>query len=149
MPASRLTLAEFAARLENLARLPGASVRIGTRDARAAQLLRLFEYGSAAGELPWPRPGPRTTEAVDPETGVRVIVALSAPQGFIRVRAPQFLDALRRSLGSPLTSLEAEAVAGRLAEAVDSAAAEVLAALRGALPDELDPLAASLEVLAG
>lgn len=103
MPARELTLEELGQRLEALAQLASKRAGVGVADPEAAGYARVLEFGSLAGRLPWSKPGPRTVLAIDPETGAQVVVSAQAPQGFIRVRAPEFLEALRLRLTTPRT----------------------------------------------
>lgn len=147
MPAHLLTLDELGGRLEDLAALAAKSAAVGVTDPEAALYARILEYGSIAGQPPWPHPGPRTVLAVDPETGAQVVVSAQAPQGFIRVRATQFADALRRELAQPADWLDAGAVESHLDQAVRLAAQAVLEELRSAAPRDSGQLAQSLGII--
>ena len=142
-----MTIDELAERLEALSLVASKSVAIVVSNPDAARYARVLEYGSIAGQQPWPHPGPRTVLAVDPETGAQVVVSAQAPQGFIRVRAPQFLDGLLREAGQPLDWLDAAAVETQLADAVRRAAQSALDELRGAAPRDSGKLAQSLAIL--
>ncbi|GEM_PF-2353793 len=146
MPEASLTLEELAAVFDGLAGLAGSSAAIGTRDEESGRLARVLEYGSIAGEKPWPRPGPRTTLAVHPETGKEVVVSAQAPQGFIRVNVPAALTGLRGALARPTDWLDASGAQQRVAEAVSDTAEQALATLRTAVPRDSGQLADSLAV---
>lgn len=137
-------LAEIFARL---AELGGRSAAIGTRDPVAGIILRVLEYGSLIGHRPWPQPGPRTTRAIDPETGNEVIVSVQAPQGFVRVQAADFARLLSEQLASPTNWLRPEDVQARLDEAVSTAAEQALERLATRLPDATGRLKNSLAIL--
>jgi len=145
MPETPLTLDEFESVLDELAGMEGASAAIGTSDEEAGRIARVLEYGSVFGEKPWPAPGPRTTLAVDPETGDEVVVSTQAPQGFIRVQAPVMVNLLRDALARPADWLDAAAAQQQIAEAVREAADAALAEIRAAVPRDSGRLADSLE----
>lgn len=147
MAAQRLTLDELADRLDALARLAPKRASIGVGDPDAARYARVLEFGSIAGQPPWPTPGPRTVLAVDPETGAQVVVSAQAPQGFVRVRAPEFLEALRARLTAPTDWFDAVAAEEHVTRSVQDAAAEVLTSLRAAVPRDSGRLAESLTLV--
>lgn len=147
MADTRLTLAEFFEQLGRLADVAAKHVAIGTRDSEAAIILRVLEFGSVAGQRPWPRPGPRTVRAIDPETGAAVVASAQAPQGFIRVRAAQFLDTLRGELTLPIDWLSAEDVQRNVERAGTIAAQKALVELHGAVPKAWAKFAQSLSLL--
>jgi hypothetical protein len=144
MPARKLTLKEFDQALEALAQLAPKRAAVGVADSEAARYARVLEYGSIVGQPPWPKPGPRTVLAIDPETGAQVVVSAQAPQGFIRVRVPEFLEALQSRLATPVDWLNSAAVENHLAATVGDAAADALEALRAAVPRDSGKLAESL-----
>jgi hypothetical protein len=146
MPDTPLTLDEFETVLDELTGLAGASAVVGTKDEEAGRILRVLEYGSVAGEKPWPAPGPRTTLAVHPETGDEVVVSTQAPQGFVRVQVPAMASALRAALAGPVDWLDAAAAQQHIAAAVRAAADTALAEIRVAVPRDSGRLAASLEI---
>lgn len=149
MPAEQMTLEEFFERLEVLQGVGSSSAAIGVTDAEVARYARVLEFGSIAGQRPWPRPGARTVLAVDPETGAQVVVSASAPNGFIRVRAAEFLNRLRDELDQPKNWLDAAEVATHLASAVERTTEVVLEELRRAAPRDSRRLAKSLAVVSG
>jgi hypothetical protein len=146
MPDTPLTLDEFETVLDELTGLAGASAVVGTKDEEAGRILRVLEYGSVAGEKPWPAPGPRTTLAVHPETGDEVVVSAQAPQGFVRVQVPAMASVLRAALARPGDWLKATAAQQQIEEAVTEAAETALAGLRATVPRDSGRLAASLEI---
>jgi hypothetical protein len=147
MPAPKLSLDQLGARFDKIASLVDRTAAIGTADAQAASYARVLEYGSIAGQRPWPHPGERTVAAVDPETGVQVVVSARAPQGFIRVRAPEFLNQLREAIAGPADWLDAEKLDRNFSSAVQSAAAHALEEMRSAVPRESGQLAQSLTIV--
>ncbi len=147
MPAKTLTLEELQQRLASLADVAGAQTAIGVRDSEVAAYARVLEFGSIAGQPPWPAPGPRATLAVDPETGAQVVVSTQAPQGFIRVQAPQFAVVIANELGVGVNWLDSAAVQSHIAEAAKRSAQDVLQRLRTAAPRASGRLAESLDVL--
>jgi hypothetical protein len=147
MPEKSLTLAELQQRFESLANVSGAHAAIGVHDAEVATYARVLEFGSIAGQPPWPAPGPRTTLAVDPETGAGVVVSTQAPQGFIRVHAPQFWSVIADDLKASLDWFDSAVVQSHIAEAVRQSAQEALQRLRAAAPRDSGRLAESLDVL--
>ncbi len=115
-------------------------------DAELAERARVLEYGSVAGQRPWPHPGQRTVLAIDPESGASVVVSAQAPQGFIRVPAPKFLARLTAALKQPADWLDARAAQEHIAEATKHAVREVLEDVRAAVPRDSGQLAASLRI---
>lgn len=143
-----LTLEELLARFDGITAAEGAGAVLGTNDAQAGVYARVLEYGSITGRPPWPRPGPRTVLAVNPDSGAQVVVSAQAPQGYIRVRAPYFAGLLRAHLDGPIDWLEASAIEEHLREAVRAAAAEALEALRSGAPAHAGRLRESLTMAA-
>lgn len=146
MPAYRFTLGELHQRFESMASLAAARATIGIRDPEVAAYARALEYGSLAGQRPWPSPGPRTTLAIDPETGAHVVVSAQAPQGFVRVQAPAFADVVVHELTVPADWLNAGAAQSHIAGALRRAAQDVLQRLQEAVPNS-GRLAENLQVL--
>jgi len=147
MPVTKMTLDELNERLEALSQLAPREICIGVGDHESARYARVLEFGSIAGQAPWPRPGARTTLAVDPQTGAQVVVSAQAPQGFIRVQAPAMRDALVAELAHPANWLEAVAVDTLLSDALRAAAVHALERLRGSVPRDSGRLAASLTIV--
>ncbi len=147
MPDQTLTLEELRSRFQNLASVAAAQTAIGVLDPEAARYARALEYGSIAGGRPWPTAGPRTTVAVDPDTGAQVVVSTQAPQGFIRVRATHFLALVGRALQAPADWLDGDAVQSHIVEALQRAAQEALEGLRASAPRDSGRLAESLGIL--
>lgn len=143
MPEKTLTLEELQQRLESLAGVAGAQAAVGIRDSEVAAYARALEFGSIAGQPPWPAPGPRTTLAVDPETGAQVVLSTQAPQGFV----PQFPAVIANELSGAVNWLDSAAVQSHIARAVQRSAQDVLQRLRDAAPRDSGRLAESLEVL--
>lgn len=149
MPARRLSLDELASRFNQMASVSDRTAAIGTTDANAAAYARVLEYGSVAGQRPWPRPGERTVAAMDPETGAQVVVSVQAPQGLIRVRAPEFLGQLREAIASPANWLDAEDLEQHFTSALQIATTQTLQKLRDAVPRDSGHLAQSLTIVDG
>ncbi|MGH9817984.1 MAG: hypothetical protein ACRD6I_18110 [Candidatus Acidiferrales bacterium] len=147
MPKRAITFDELAARFAALASVPGAKAALGVEDQEVAAYARVLEYGSVAGQPPWPRPGTRTTLAVDPESGARVVVSLQAPQGFIRAQAPAFPAVIASALAAPADWLDADAVQSHLERALRDATQAALERIRAAAPRDSGRLAESLQVL--
>jgi hypothetical protein len=126
-----------------------AGQAIGVADPEVARYARTLEFGSVAGEKPWPQPGARTVAAVDPEAGARVVVSAQAPQGFIRANLTQFIEALVREMGRPANWLDPAEVEAHLSAAVQRSADAALDALKQAAPRESGRLAQSLVVVEG
>lgn len=146
MPRETLTLDTLLARFAQLADLPPTDAAIVCDDPQAARYARVLEYGAVAGQPPWPRPGPRTTLALDPETGAQVVVSAQAPQGFIRIRVPQFRDALLAELSRPTDWLDSSAVREHIASSLQAAAQAAVEDLRVSAPRDSGRLARSLAV---
>jgi hypothetical protein len=146
MPEESITLDELGAAFESLAKLASRHAAIGIADAEVAQYARAVEYGSVAGQRPWPSPGPRTTLAVDPEGGEQVVVALAAPHGFVRMNTGAIAGALTEELQAPADWLDGEAVAQHLGDVVRRAALRSLERLRQAAPRDTGRLAESLQI---
>jgi hypothetical protein len=147
MAQEALSLEQLQDRFGKLAELPGQGTAIGTRDAEAGLILRVLEFGSMAGQRPWPRPGPRTVAAVDPETGAEVIVTAQAPQGFIRVQTRTFAEWLQKELQRPANWLDFGAVHALVQSAVKTAATAALERLKNAVPGASGTLPESLIIL--
>ncbi|MBI3484645.1 MAG: hypothetical protein HY012_05775, partial [Acidobacteria bacterium] len=126
MRATTISLDELGARFEKIASVAERTTAIGVADAQAGAYARVIEYGSIAGQRPWPHPGEGTVAAVNPETGAQVVVSAQAPQGFIRVRAPEFLNQLREAVAGPADWLDAQELDQHFASALQSAAAHAL-----------------------
>ena len=146
MPPRTATFEKLQQHLEEITRVQGRSAAIRVADAEAARYASVLEYGSIAGQPPWPHPGPRTVLAVDPETGAHRVVSAQAPQGFVRVRVPQFLEALHTALARPADWLSADAVEAHLETALRTTAGAALEELRNAVPRDSGRLAESLSV---
>jgi hypothetical protein len=142
-----MTFDELTNRFAALAEITAKAAAISVGDSGAARYARVLEYGSIAGQPPWPRPGTRTVLAVHPETGAQVVVSVQAPQGFIRVRAPEFLSALRNAMAQPADWLNAAVIDEHLTRSVNDAAAEALETLRRSTPRDSGRLAESLTLI--
>lgn len=147
MPKRAMTFDELAARFEALASVPSATAALGIADQEVAAYARVLEYGSIVEQPPWPTPGARTTLAVDPESGARVVVSLQAPHGFIRAQAPQFPALIARALAAPADWLDADAVQSHIARALRDASQAALERIRSAAPRDSGRLAQSLQAL--
>jgi hypothetical protein len=147
MATRELTFEELQGQFEALSQIPSKHSGIGVADPAAARYSRVLEYGSIAGQPPWPTPGRRTALAIDPETGAQVVVSAQAPQGFIRVRVPEFLEALRARLAAPADWLDAATAEDHLVRSVQDAAAVALESLRGSVPRDSGRLAESLTLV--
>jgi hypothetical protein len=147
MPVPALSLDELAVRFDKIASLVDRTAAIGVEDAQAAAYARVLEYGSVAGQRPWPHPGEHTVAAVNPETGAQVIVSAMAPQGFIRVRAPEFLNQLREIIAGPTNWLDAQKLAQHFDAALQTASGQALEEMRSAVPRESGRLAQSLTIV--
>jgi hypothetical protein len=149
MPARTLNLDELGRRFSEMASVSDRTAAIGVTDAETAAYARVLEYGSVAGQRPWPHPGERTVAAVDPETGSQVVVSAQAPQGFIRMRAPEFLDQLREAISGPANWLDADELNQHFASAIQSATAQALEQMRDTVPRDSGRLAQSLTLVNG
>ena len=76
-----LTLNELPALLSAMGQVTGRKASIGVTDPAVARYARVLEYGSIAGQKPWPHPGAKTVLAQDQDTGAAVVVTAQAPQG--------------------------------------------------------------------
>ncbi len=149
MPARTISLEKLGDRFDQLSSVGDRSASIGIADAQAAAYARALEYGSITGQRPWPHPGEHTVAAVDPETGAQVVVSAKAPQGFIRVRAPEFLQQLRESIAGQADWLDAQKLDKHFASALQSTAALALEEVRATVPRESGKLAQSLTIVNG
>lgn len=147
MPAQALTLSDLGKRFEELAGAVPSAVSIGVTDPEVSRYARAIEFGSLLGERPWPHPGPRTTLAVDSESGAQVVVSAEVPHGFIRVQAPSFVEALRYGMSGPANWFSVSEVNARISASVRQAGELALERLRAALPDRFTRLKQSLAVL--
>jgi hypothetical protein len=147
MAQAKRGLEELAAAFERCCTAPGGRAAIGVTDGEAARILRALEYGSVPGAPPWPSPGPRTLLSTDPETAAPAIFSRLAPQGFLRVRAAELAQMLRRQL----ETIEDWLDPAQLQSGVDSApaisAAQFLTVLRQGLPEHFGRLAQHLTVV--
>lgn len=142
-----MTFDELADRFAALAEIASRSAGIGVADPNVARYARVLEFGSIAGQPPWPAPGARTVLAIDPGTGAQVVVSAQAPQGFIRVRVPEFVEALRTRLAAPADWLDAVAAEDHLTRSLQDAAAQALESLRASVPRDSGRLAESLTLV--
>jgi hypothetical protein len=147
MPAQALTLSDLGKEFDELAGALPSAISIGVTDPEVSRYVRAVEFGSLLGERPWPHPGPRTTLAVDPESGAQVVVSAEAPHGFIRVQASSFLEELRRGMSGRTNWLNVSEVNDRISASVRQAGEAALERLRAALPDQFTRLKQSLAVL--
>lgn len=147
MPARTLSIDELGRRFEKMDSVSDRAAAIGVTDAETSAYARVLEYGSIAGQRPWSHPGERTVAAVDPETGAQIVVSAQAPQGFIRLRAPDFLDNLREAIAGPVNWLDADQLNNHFDSAVQSATAQALEAVRDAVPRDSGRLARSLTIV--
>ena len=147
MPARTISLDELSDRFGQLVSVGDRSVGIGIADASVAAYARVLEYGSIAGQRPWAHPGERTVAAVNPETGAQVVVSAQAPQGFIRVRVPEFLNQLREQIANQSDWLNAGELDRNLGLAIQSVAAQAQEDLRAVLPRDSGRLAQSLTIV--
>lgn len=149
MPSRTLTLNELPALLDAMGQVSGREVRIGVADPAVARYARVLEYGSIAGQKPWPHPGARTVLAQDPETGATVVVSAQAPQGFIRVNVPAFLRELSSQIEGPMDWLDPEETTKHIAGASMAAAKAAVDRLRQVIPQKYGRLKESLRVVDG
>lgn len=149
MAGRTLTLSELPALLDAMGQVTGRYVSIGVTDPAVARYARVLEYGSIAGQKPWPQPGEKTVLAQNPDTGAAVVVTAQAPQGYIRVNAPAFLRELNNRIADPADWLDPEETADHLERATAAAAAAALNRLRQLIPQESGRLRESLRVLDG
>ena len=122
MPDRLITFDELDERLQAFAKANNAHIEVGVRDPEVGRYARVLEYGSVAGQPPWPRPGARTTLAIDPESGTRVVVSLQAPQGFIRAQAPRIASLVQEELSASADWLNVDMVNAHIARAIRSSA---------------------------
>ena len=144
-----LTLSELPALLDAMGQVTVQAVSIGVADPAVARYARVIEYGSIAGQKPWPQPGAKTVLAQDPETGAAIVVSAQAPHGYIRVSASAFLRELNNRIAGPADWLDPEETTSHLAGATAAAAKAVLDRLRQLIPQGSGRLRDSLQVLDG
>ncbi|MGH8650240.1 MAG: hypothetical protein ACREUP_13210 [Burkholderiales bacterium] len=144
-----LTLNELPGVLGAMENVTGKAVSIGIADPELARLARVLEYGSIAGQKPWPCPGEKTVLAEDPITGTTVVVSAQAPSGFIRVAAPAILRDLRNHIAGTGDWLDPEGVNQRSDATVAMAAKIGLNRIRQLIPQKSGQLRDSLQVLDG
>jgi len=147
MPSRTISLDELSDRFEQLSSVGDRSAGIGVVDASVASYARVLEYGSIAGQRPWPHPGERTVAAIDPDTGAQVVVSAKAPNGFIRVQAPEFLNQLRETVAGRADWLNAGELDRHFGMAVQSVAEQALEKMRAALPRDSGRLAQGLTIV--
>lgn len=146
MPNRNLNLDDLADAFAALEDVAPATAGIGVADPQVAQYARALEYGSVAGEPPWPHPGPRTTLAVNPETGEGVVVSLQAPNGFVRTQAAAIAAALVEQLAEPTNWLEPRAAQQHIQQSVSEAARRALELVRTSAPRDAGKLSESLQI---
>jgi len=144
-----LTLSELPALLDAMGQVTARYVSIGVTDPAVARYARVLEYGSIAGQKPWPQPGEKTVLAQNPDTGAAVVVTAQAPQGYIRVNAPAFLRELNNRIADPADWLDPGETADHLERATAAATAAALNRLRQLIPQESGRLRESLRVFDG
>lgn len=149
MPRRELTIADLQERVEAVSHVAGEQIAIGVEEPEVARYARVLEYGSVVGQPPWPSPGPRTTLAVDPESGTTVVVSAKAPHGFLRTQAPAFSALLADRLAAAEDWLDREALQAHITRATGEAAQATLARILASVPRNSGRLAASLVVLPG
>jgi len=147
MPSRTISLDELSDCFDQLSSVGDRSAGIGVVDASVAAYARVLEYGSIAGQRPWPRPGERTVPAVNPESGAQVVVSAQAPNGFIRVQAPEFLNQLRETISGRADWLNAGELDRNFGLAVQSVAEQALEKMRAALPRDSGRLAQGLTIV--
>ena len=147
MPSRTISLNELSDRFHQLSSVGDRSAGIGVVDASVAAYARVLEYGSIAGQRPWPHPGERTVAAIDPDTGAQVVVSAKAPNGFIRVQAPEFLIQLRETVAGRADWLNAGELDRHFGLAVQSVAEQALEKMRAALPRDSGRLAQGLTIV--
>jgi len=149
MAGRTLTLSELPALLDAMGQVTGRYVSIGVTDPAVARYARVLEYGSIAGQKPWPQPGAETVLAQNPQTGTTVVVSAQAPLGFIRVSVPALLRDLNNHIASPTDWLDPEKATNHLVLATLAAAKAALDRLRQLIPQGSGKLRESLQVLDG
>jgi hypothetical protein len=147
MAARKLTLEELPELFGRLRDIAAREARIGVRDPEVSDYVRVLEYGSLAGQRPWPHAGPRTVLVVDPHSGVQLVVTAQSPQGFIRVLVPTFVEHLHNALGEPADWLDNAAVQEHVGQAVRAAAGWSLEEIRAGAPEDSGCLRESLTIL--
>ena len=140
-----LTVEELDNLFAEMERIEGAGSEIGIAP-ELAQRLYALEFGSVAGQRPWPRAGERTLRAIDPESGAQVIVSAQAPQGFIRIHAQDFAADVANELSRPTDWLDAGQTEEHLARAARAATEHALETIRDSVPRDSGELAASLHI---
>ncbi len=149
MAARTLSLGELPGLLGNMEKVARKTVSIGIANPEMAAVARLLEYGSIAGQKPWPRSGEKTVLVQGPTTGAAVVVSAQAPRGFIRITAPEILRELATGIGHVSDWLDPEEINRRSQAAVAEAAKSGLDRLRQLVPHDSGQLRNSLEVLDG
>ena len=147
MPSRTISLNELSDRFEQLSSVGDHSAGIGVADASVAAYARVLEYGSIAGQRPWPHPGEGTVAAIDPDTGAQVVVSAKAPNGFIRVQAPEFLNQLRETVAGRADWLNPRELDRNFGLSVQSVAELALEKMRAALPRDSGRLAQGLTIV--
>lgn len=146
MPNRTINLVDLADAFAAIEDVAPATAGIGVADPQVARYARALEYGSVAGEQPWPHPGPGTTRAVNPETGEEVVVSLQAPNGFVRTQAAAIAAALVAHLAETANWLEPRAAQQHIEESVNEAARRGLELVRTSAPRDSGKLIESLQI---
>lgn len=146
MRSEHLSFEDLSSMFAALAEIDGSRTGIGVTDTETGRYARVVEYGSVAGQRPWPQSGPRTTLAINPETGEEVVVSAQAPLGFIRVNTPAIMQTLTEELQHMTSWLDADALGQELDGTVREAARNAVDLLRTSAPRDTGKLADSLQV---
>jgi hypothetical protein len=119
-------------------------VRAGVAsEGPAAAYALIWEWGNVRQT----KKGPKTVMGVNPD-GSRVWLSIQAPEGYIRINTPQFLDALDKALASvSFRTLTASAVRKEIEKANGTAAKKIVLILQHSAPEDSGDLRESFVVL--
>jgi hypothetical protein len=130
---------KFAREVDSIGEVPGGVASVG--DAAAYALV--WEWGNVRQT----KKGPNTVMGINPD-GERVWLSIQAPEGYIRVNTPQFLDALDLALSQvSFRTLSARAIREEIEKASLKASKKIVVILQHSAPIDSGDLRESFTVL--
>jgi len=129
----------FVEDVDNIGQVSGGIASVGA----AAVYALVWEWGNARQT----KKGPKTVMGVNPD-GERVWLSIQAPEGYIRINTPQFLDALDKALASvSFRTLTAKAIRAEIEKANLVASQKIVMILQQTAPEDSGDLRESFTIL--